>query len=143
VVGLELDFAADEQRRNGLHRYLGLVADALGLTGRSYTVDHHSPMNAYIAVSTRAAHLQDCDMALLWDERIGWWVVTEPTEGDLVAVAALGGDILPTPEVVAAFLESVVADVPMTPMRDGSDTTGDLHHRLRRFATPARNAAPG
>lgn len=97
-------------------------------------IDHHPPMNAYLAISMRAAHVPDRDIALLWDERSGWSVATERAAGDLVTIAHLGGDVLPTPMVIAEFVQSVLVGAPVTPLRHVPTSTCDLQSRLDRFA---------
>ncbi|HET9141089.1 DUF6292 family protein [Actinophytocola sp.] len=138
---MELEFESAAAR--GLHGYVSLVAAALGLSGPGWTVQPEPPASAYLAVDLRHPHYPGWDTALLWHELCGWSLAVEPrATGDLRVVAYLGGDVLPDPDLVAAFAvrETSVARTerpagrPDPPrLRDGGPD--DLADRLASYAT--------
>jgi hypothetical protein len=96
---MELDF--DDSVTRGLHRYVRLVSQALGLRGECSYIQADS---AYIALDGRLNRFPDHDVALLWEETRGWSAAIETHSGeDLVVVARLGQDLLPPPETVASW----------------------------------------
>jgi hypothetical protein len=96
---MELDF--DDSVTRGLHRYVRLVSQALGLRGDCSYVQADS---AYIALDGRLKRFPDHDVALLWEETRGWSAAIETHSGeDLIVVARLGQELLPPPETVAAW----------------------------------------
>ncbi|GAA3885375.1 hypothetical protein GCM10022243_57750 [Saccharothrix violaceirubra] len=99
----ELDF--DDAIVRGLRGYVRLVASALGVSGECFCIEDEHPASAYLAL--------DGESALLWNEHTGWSAVREPVEGQVVEHARLDGELLPSPEAVAAWLSSL----PANPMR--------------------------
>lgn len=62
-------------------------------------------VSAYVALDGRLARHPDRDTALLWDERSGWSFAMETHSGeDLLVLAHLGGELVPDPLRVAAFV---------------------------------------
>ncbi|OLR93848.1 DUF6292 family protein [Actinokineospora bangkokensis] len=85
--------------------YLAEVTDALGIGLESCTLDHDTPVSAYIALDDRLPDYPDHDVALLWDEERGWSAAVEPRPGDPpVVISHLGGNTTPPPDEVVAFL---------------------------------------
>jgi Family of unknown function (DUF6292) len=96
---MELDF--DDSVMRGLHRYVRLVSQALGLRGECSFVQ---PDSAYIALDGRLDRFPDHDVALLWEETRGWSAAIETHSGEeLIVVARFGQELLPPPETVAAW----------------------------------------
>jgi uncharacterized protein DUF6292 len=99
---MELDF--DDSVARGLHRYVRLVCQALGLRGTSSYIQSDEPLSAYVALDGRFGGFPDHDVALLWEESRGWSAAVETSGGeDLRVVATLGGDVLPPPDTVASW----------------------------------------
>lgn len=123
----------------GLHRYVGLVSEALGQTGDAFWVHVESPATGYIPLDDRAPAFPNRDLALLWDERHGWSAAIETASGeDLIVISYLGVDILPAPRVVARFAADLVAgkgpgqaDPPAFREADADD---DLAERIAGYA---------
>jgi hypothetical protein len=95
-----------------LREYLRAVTEELGIGLESCTVDHDSPVSAYVALDTRHPHYPDRDLALLWDERQGWAAAIETHSGeDLIILRYLADDtVAPPPHRVARFVVALHAD---------------------------------
>jgi hypothetical protein len=92
--------------------YLRDVTAELGIGLESCTLDHDSPISAYVALDTRLPHYPDRDVALLWDEERGWSAAIETHSGeDLIVLRYLGGStIAPSPRRVARFVTALHED---------------------------------
>jgi hypothetical protein len=101
---MELDF--DDSLARGLHRYVRMVSQALGLRGECSCVQAEEPISAYIALEGRFSRFPDRDVALLWEESQGWSVALESGD-DLDVVACLGQELLPPPETVASWVRGL------------------------------------
>ncbi|MEV6908726.1 DUF6292 family protein [Amycolatopsis sp. NPDC051071] len=94
----------------GLHRYVRLVIEELGLHGDAFYAQLEPTAGAYIALDRKLPEYPDRDVALVWDERYGWSVALETDSSeDLITVAYHGREILPSPSAVAAFAREVCA----------------------------------
>jgi hypothetical protein len=95
-----------------LRSYLRAVGDELGVGLESATIDHDTPVSAYLALDTRLPRCPDRDVALLWDEEHGWAIAKETHSGeDLLVLAYLGGPtITPSPKRVARFVDALYCD---------------------------------
>ena len=98
----------------GLHRYVKLVAEAVGLAGNAYYAQTHPRAEAYLALDLRLPVFPELDTALLWDEGDGWALAVEPGAGaDLAIVTYLAApDPVPPPTVVAAFAKAACDGIP-------------------------------
>ncbi|WP_329049063.1 DUF6292 family protein [Amycolatopsis sp. NBC_01488] len=112
-----------------LHDYLAEVTAALGIGMESCTVDHDTPVSAYIALDQRLPGYPDRDVALLWDEVHGWSAAIETHSAeDMIVVRYLGGTtVTPVPARVTRFLTAVQED----------------DHRIGRLDPPALRTAGG
>ncbi|GLY38318.1 hypothetical protein Amsp01_043420 [Amycolatopsis sp. NBRC 101858] len=112
-----------------LWAYLADVTTALGIGPESCTVDHDTPVSAYVALDERLPGYPGHDVALLWDEIRGWAAAIENRSADdLIVVRYLGGPtIAPAPEHVARFVTALRED----------------DHRVGRLAPPALRTAKG
>ena len=92
--------------------YLQDVTAELGIGLESCTLDHDTPISAYVALDTRLPHYSDRDVALLWDEERGWAAAIETHSGeDLIVLRYLGGPaIAPPPSRVARFVQALHED---------------------------------
>jgi hypothetical protein len=87
----------------GLRQYLLAVAARLEVPAWFCEVD--VPAGAYLALERRLARFPDHEPALLWDEQDGWAAAVESVTGEeLIVLAYLGEDVLPSPEAVVAFV---------------------------------------
>jgi hypothetical protein len=142
---IELDF--DDRLLRGLRRYVRLVGKALGLSGECWCVQGDRPACAYIAVDGRLRGHPDRDVALLWDEEHGWSAAIETNSGeDLMVVAYMGQNVLPSPRAVAAWTRTLfdhgeTAARPEAPPR--FPETSDLLHRLDTYTIPMSVPAAG
>jgi Family of unknown function (DUF6292) len=92
----------------GLRGYLAAVATGLGVGLESCAIDSLSPAAAYVALDGRAPHFPERDLALLWEERFGWSAAVEvPSGSDLIVLTYHGGDLVPPPSEVDAFVAAV------------------------------------
>lgn len=124
---------------NGLRRYVRLVSEALGQSGDAFWVHVDSPATGYIPLDGRAPAFPDRDLALLWDERHGWCGAIETGAGeDLIVLSYLGVDVIPSPRLVAAFAEDLVAGLgpgqAEPPAFRAAGADDDLLERLAQYA---------
>ncbi|MFI6026647.1 DUF6292 family protein [Amycolatopsis magusensis] len=136
-MNIEFDLAA----ARGLPRYVREVAAELGLGSGSFFVQLDSPAHAYLAIDERLARFPDRELALVWDEEDGWALAVETTSADnLTVLAYLGGDVLPSPAVVARFarrpLSAVRSNSPEPPALRTAGDHDDLIQRLGRYTPP-------
>jgi hypothetical protein len=124
-----------------LHAYLADVTGALHIGLESCTVDHDTPVSAYIALDERLPGYPDRDVALLWDEVHGWSTAIETHSGeDLIVIRYLGGTtVAPPPAHIARFVAALREDDhsigrldPPTIRTAGSLTELDTVLRARR-----------
>ncbi|HEY3468857.1 MAG TPA: DUF6292 family protein [Amycolatopsis sp.] len=113
------DFGRDVEYHfaRGLRAYLARVAHAAGVGFESCSLDFGLPSSAYVALDRTRRDRPDEDLALVWDEVHGWAAVAEPACGGAAEVLAyLGGnDVLPSPSVVARFLDALDDACPECP----------------------------
>lgn len=129
---MDLDLDATAER--GLRHYVNLVTDALGLPRHGTYVSLETPANAYVALDGRLATHPARDVALLWDEQHGWSVAVETHGGaDLLVLTYLGGDVLPEPAAVAAFVRDVFTGTHSPAVLPGPPDNRDLPTDLARF----------
>jgi hypothetical protein len=95
-----------------LQTYLADVTAALGVGLESCTVDHDSPVSAYVALDEHLPGYPDRDVALLWDEVRGWAAAIETHSGeDLIVIRYLGGPtVTPVPEDITRFMTALRQD---------------------------------
>ncbi|MFD0808761.1 DUF6292 family protein [Amycolatopsis umgeniensis] len=108
--------------------YLAEVTDALGVGLESCTVDHDTPVTAYVALDEEFRAHPGCDTALVWNETHGWAAAIENhSDGELVVIRYLGGDtIAPPADRVSRFI---------TALREGDEVTGRLRRPSLRTPT--------
>ncbi len=136
VIPLLTGIDRDHGLRGGLTGYLAAVSAAVGVGEESCTVDIDAPASAYVALDVRLPRHPGRDMALLWDERHGWAFAMETHSGeDLLVLAYLGGELVPSPARVRGFVAAVRlagggSGEPVPPDLRGD--RGELLDRLRR-----------
>jgi hypothetical protein len=92
----------------GLRGYLAAVATGLGVGLESCAIDSLSPAAAYVALDGRVRRFPERDLALLWEERFGWSAAVEvPSDRDLIVLTYHGGDLIPPPSEIGAFVAAV------------------------------------
>jgi hypothetical protein len=147
---MELDF--DDSLVRGLHRYVRMVSQALGLRGDCSCVQMEEPISAYIALDGRFSRYPDRDVALLWEESRGWSAAIESGGlDDLHVVASLGQDVLSPPETVASWVRELfqshqdIAFVIHRGEEAGGHDTETMRQRLAAYEAPDRPlvTAPG
>jgi hypothetical protein len=95
-----------------LWTYLADVTTALGIGLESCTIDHDTPVSAYVALDEHLPGHPGRDTALLWDETRGWAAAIETHSGDdLTVIRYLGGStVVPPPDRVARFVSALRED---------------------------------
>jgi hypothetical protein len=128
-VTASLHIPAGHPALTALWSYLSNVTAALGIGPESCTVDHDTPVSAYVALDEQLPGYPGRDVALLWDEVHGWAAAIETHSGeDLIVVRYLGGpSITPEPERVARFVTALRED----------------DHRVGRIDPPTLRTADG
>jgi hypothetical protein len=87
----------------GLREYIRLVAEACG-SGEAFAVRSERPLSGYVPLEGRAPGFPELDVALVWDERTGWYSALETaTNNELAVLSYLDGPVCPPPERVAQF----------------------------------------
>ncbi|WP_433272176.1 DUF6292 family protein [Actinosynnema sp. CS-041913] len=136
---MDFDFALSRE----LRWYVGLVATGLGLSGDGSYTDTEPPASAYLALDGRLPAFPERDLALLWDERLGWSAAVETHSGeDLIVLAYLGHDAVPAPEAVAAFVAELIRDHRPGDPRPVHLRTADHHDLWTRLRAANRGQAP-
>jgi len=93
-----------------LATYVGQVAAAIGVPADGTSCEESDTATAYIALPDRVPTYPGRDLMLVWDERAGWRVETEPAPDATPSVLGrMGGDPVPAPSAVAEFVADVVA----------------------------------
>ncbi|RSM90814.1 hypothetical protein DMH04_05035 [Kibdelosporangium aridum] len=97
-----------DSHSRGLRAYVASVAARLGVGMESCCVDTSRPAQVYMALDHRLGQFPGRDLALVWDEGIGWHAALDPGAGeDSVIVAKLHGMERPDPPAVARFVTSL------------------------------------
>ncbi|SFB29015.1 hypothetical protein SAMN05216266_107282 [Amycolatopsis marina] len=128
---------------DGLAGYVRSVAALIGVPPEGTTCEISDSANAYLAVARRCRRHPDDDVMLLWNERDGWHAALETLPGEQPAVLAyLGGPLVPAPDAVAEFAESVIAGRPVG-QRNSPDLrpTGTSDHLASVLAVYAPDPA--
>lgn len=88
-----------------LERYVGKVAEALGVPRDGISFEVTDTATAYIALGCRAVAHPDRDVMLVWSATQGWAVSieTDPAE-PLIVLARSTGEIVQAPEAVARLV---------------------------------------
>ncbi|MEU4745008.1 DUF6292 family protein [Actinosynnema sp. NPDC023658] len=111
-----------------LARYVRAVAAGLGSAERRWSTDPGPPATAYLPLDPPLPSFPDRDLALLWDEEYGWAAaVRTRADEPPVVITYLGGDVLPTPADVAAFVAA---------LRSGRHPGDPRPIRLRTYGGP-------
>ncbi|WP_410616102.1 DUF6292 family protein [Amycolatopsis sp. lyj-109] len=112
TASLELPTGYQHPAVTALLGYLHDVTAELGIGLESCTLDHDSPVSAYVALDIRLPHYPGRDVALLWDEVHGWAAAIETHSGeDLIVLRYLGGPtVAPAPRRVARFVTALRED---------------------------------
>lgn len=134
-----MDLEPRSASTRGFRRYVGLVTEALGYHEHAFHMQTEPPVTAYIPLDGRIPSFPDRDVALLWDERHGWYGAIETASGeDLIVVSYLGTNVLPAPRLVARFAVDLVAGhgpgQAEPPGFRGVEAADDLVDRLAGYA---------
>ena len=117
-----------------LTSYVRAVAGFVGVPAEGTSCELTDTATAYLALAQHAPGHPGHDLMLVWNERSGWAVSLEtgPAEQP-VLVRRLGGDVVPSPEVVAHFVADVVAGRPTTPGGDVRPAPGGRRGMAERM----------
>lgn len=91
-----------------LHAYVGAIAEYFGVPPEHASCDVGTPATAYIGFQ-RCAPAVPHDLALVWDERLGWAAAVRTPVGELIPFAYLGAGATPPVGMVTGFLNDLVA----------------------------------
>ncbi|GAA4433582.1 DUF6292 family protein [Actinokineospora soli] len=143
---IDFPLALQHPAIDALRGYLADVAAAVGIGLESCTVDHDTPVSAYLALDTRLPRHPDRDLALLWHEERGWAAAIETHSGeDLIILDHLGGPtVLPPPHRVARFLDDLRTRGPAgvePPAIRTAGTHDDLARLLGQWHLPGQPGA--
>jgi len=92
-----------------LERYVGKVAEALGVPGDGISCEVTDTATAYVALGCRSVAHPDRDVMLVWSATQGWVVSieTDPAE-PLIVLGRSTGELVPAPEAVARLVTDSV-----------------------------------
>lgn len=122
TASLDIPTSHSHPALTALRAYLAEVTTTLGIGLESCTVDHDTPVSAYVALDEHLPGYPGHDLAPLWNEVHGWSAAIE-TPTALVAIGHLGGvTVVPPPAQVARF----VATLRDTDHRNGHRTPPHL-----------------
>ncbi|HVV24041.1 MAG TPA: DUF6292 family protein [Pseudonocardiaceae bacterium] len=146
-----MDLDGHSAPARGLRRYVRLAAEAIGVGAEASVVQFDDPISAYLALDRCHSAYPDRDLALLWDERCGWALGVEASDGPRVDVLGyLATDLLPPPRVVAAYVETACRTGDAGQSAAPSFGADGLVARLADYAEPFheglrffRSAIPG
>lgn len=106
-----MDSYGRDAAESALRAYVAAVATELGVPAKSTCATPGAPATAYIALEERLPSFPDRDLALLWEDTQGWAAAVETHSGeDVIVVSYLGGEVVPPPKEVVAFLRALLAD---------------------------------
>jgi hypothetical protein len=127
----------------GLRRYVGLVADAVGIGAAASAVQLDEPVNVYLPLERCIAEYPEHDLALLWDERYGWMLAIEvPGTTQLTVLGYLTDTLLPPPRVVADYVTRACSGAGLgQPRPEQPADDADLADRLATYADRVRGAS--
>ncbi|MFS8104514.1 DUF6292 family protein [Lentzea alba] len=127
-----MDLSTDQAQR-GLHRYVQLIAAALGADLDMGWCEWDTEATAYLPLPQQirgttggpgpTAH----QLALMWDELCGWSVGVN-TDNDFLVLATYHEDVLPAPRVVAAFVFDVADGTAVASAPSDADLGCDTSH---------------
>jgi hypothetical protein len=105
-----VDIHGRDPAEPALHAYVSAIAEDLGVPPEHTSCDAVTPATAYIGFDRCAPALPLHDLALVWDERLGWAAAVQtPTGGELIPVSYLGTSAVPPVQVVTRFITDLVA----------------------------------
>ncbi|WP_189259788.1 DUF6292 family protein [Lentzea flava] len=127
--------------RCGLHRYVQLVAAALGtgLEGSWYGWNTEATAYLPLPVSPCSAGGHGQRFTLLWHERSGWSLGVG-THDEVVVFATYGHDVVPAPRVVAAFVHDVMRGSHEPAVTAADYVRGEVRLRLAAYAPSGPDA---
>jgi hypothetical protein len=103
MVRWKMELESWSQPARGVREYFRLVAEACG-SGEAFSVRLERPLTGYVPLEERVAAFPELDVALVWDEEIGWRSVLEPAASrQLITLSYLDGSVCPPPAEVAEF----------------------------------------
>jgi hypothetical protein len=137
---LDDEFERAAAIENGLHGYMRHVAAAMHLAGNSYYLDRGPPLAAYLALGGHLPQFPGQHLGLIWNEQHGWAIITETEENTTTGCSYLGGEVLPPPEQVAAFVTVLLTGRPYgfsePPRLRAPGADDDLPDRLTSYHRP-------
>ncbi len=93
----------------GLAAYVRAVAAAVGVPPDGATWEFGTSPVAYVALAERSVNHPGRDVMLTWSLRSGWAVALEEAiTGPALALAQLGGHVVPAPDAIALFTAQVL-----------------------------------
>jgi uncharacterized protein DUF6292 len=97
---------------HSLAAYVRQVATVIGVPADGTSYEESDTATAYVGLPHRVPDHPERDLMLVWDERLGWRVETEPgPEGPATVLGRLRTDPVPPPSTVAGFVADVVAGI--------------------------------
>lgn len=121
----------------GMERYVADIASALGLGPESFSINANPVVSVHMLLNSRLSRRPGDALLLRWDERTGWSVAAGlPSGRNATVIAYLGGDLLPYPADVTAFLAGLVGGSRVgqkMPPHFGPAARDDMTYRLLSY----------
>jgi hypothetical protein len=105
-----VDIYGWDAAESALRAYVGVVAEAVGVSPESTCCSIGRTAGAYLALDERLPGFPDRDLALIWEDTQGWAAAIETRCGEDIIVAYLGTGPVPAPRQVVAFVRDLLAD---------------------------------
>lgn len=124
-----------------LHAYVGTIAEYFGVPPEHTTCEVGDLAGAYIGFDESVPEFPHRDLALVWDERLGWAAAVEiASSEELIAFSYLGVSAVPHVDVVTSFVTELMAG------RDRGQSRPPFFDRcddlLDKLTTATRNTTP-
>lgn len=94
---------------SSLHAYVAAIAEYFGVPPDQTSCEAGKLATAYIGFSRRAPDFPHRDLALVWDERLGWAAAVQTPSGELIVFSYLGTSPVPHVNVVTSFVNELIA----------------------------------
>lgn len=103
-----MDSQARDSADAALHAYVGAIAQHFGVPPEHTSCDAGTPATACIGFDR--CNAVPHDLALVWDERLGWAAAVQVPGGERIPFTYLGTSAVPPLSAVTSFLTDLVAD---------------------------------
>lgn len=98
-----------ESVESELHAYVTAIAEYFGVPPDQTSCEAEGLATAYIGFGPCLPDFPQRDLALVWDERLGWAAAVQTASGELIAFSYLASSPVPHVNVVTSFVNELIA----------------------------------